>query len=383
MKGLFIHDHRFPKNESVYYHSYGFDNEFFNRYMEIFNEFGILAREINLPAKQTGTTLTVDENVEFLTISSYKKLKSKYINKKIVEKINESDYLVIRLPSILGIHAIRIAVKLNKPFIIELVGCPWDAYWNSQISKKIFAPIITLLTRKSIKNARYVVYVTDEFLQNRYPTHGKSISCSNVTIPTVEDSSLQKRLKKIRDFKKYQKIVIGTCATIDAIYKGQQYVIKAISELKRRGYKVEYQLVGGGDSSYLKDIAVKYGVEKEVKFLGKLKHEDVFNWLDEIDIYVQPSLTEGLPRSVIEAMSRGCPVFGSNAGGIPELVDKDFIFKKGSTSEICQTFMKFSVETMTNQANVNHENSKKYLKALLYKRRVDFFREFMKDCGNE
>ena len=51
--------------------------------------------------------------------------------------------------------------------------------------------------------------------------------------------------------------------------------------------------------------------------------DKVFEWLDTIDLYVQPSLTEGMPRAAIEAMSRGCPVVVSDVGGLKNLVDKN------------------------------------------------------------
>jgi glycosyltransferase involved in cell wall biosynthesis len=376
MKGLFIHDHKFPNDGKTYYHSYGFDNEFFNRYLTVFDKFNIIARKTKIPSDQIKITPSIDENIEFVTINGYGELKNKFIRKKIDNQIKDSDYLIIRLPSILGIYAIRKAVKLKKPYLIELVGCPWDAYWNQKISKKVFAPFITLLTRKGVRNANYVVYVTEKYLQNKYPTFGKSISCSNVTLPSVDESSLRNRLAKIENINSNQRIVIGTCATVDALYKGQKYVIQTIARLNSQGYKIEYQLVGGGNSGYLKNIAKKNGIESDVKFLGKLKHEDVFAWLDNIDIYVQPSLTEGLPRSVIEAMSRGCPVLGSDAGGIPELIDKDFIFRKGNVTSIYETFKRFSSDSMRDQALINHKNSKRYLKSILYKRRIEFLEDF-------
>jgi len=377
MKATFVHDHKFPKNGLTYFYSYGFDKEFFERYLNIFDEFEIIARERELSNKETTKSQTVNSSVGFLTIKGYKYLKSSVVRRKIYEKVDKSDCLIIRLPSILGLYVINIAKKMNKPYLIELVGCPWDAFWNSNMSKKIVAPVITALTRRAVHDAKYVVYVTEEFLQKRYPTIGESISCSNVTLHSVDELSLLNRIEKINELKLNKKKILGTCATVDALYKGQQYVIQAISKLKSEGYNVEYQLVGGGDPSFLKSLAEKFGVEREVKFLGEMKHEDVFDWLEEIDIYIQPSETDGLPRAVIEAMSKGCPVIGSNAGGIPELIDKEFVFSKRNVDSLCEVYKKFTPEIMKEQAIANHKSSKKYLKSILYKRREDFFRKFI------
>ena len=59
----------------------------------------------------------------------------------------------------------------------------------------------------------------------------------------------------------------------------------------------------------------------------------MFELLDECDIYLQPSLQEGLPRSVIEAMSRGCACIGAATAGIPELLESEYVVKRKSVQE--------------------------------------------------
>ena len=159
-------------------------------------------------------------------------------------------------------------------------------------------------------------------------------------------------------------------------YKGQEYVIQAIAELKKQGYDFEYRLVGGGDKSRLQSIADKFGVQDKVIFEGSMPHERVFDYLDNIDVYIQPSKTEGLPRALIEAMSRGCPCIGSNAGGIPELLDTNFIFNSGSVKELATMLANFDIEKMFDQAKRNFECSKGYAKEVIETRRYKFLKEF-------
>lgn len=382
MLGLFVHDHKFPMNDSEYYNSYGFDKEFFNRYLSIFGNLAVIGREKNIEKKDTNKLEAIDSSVDFYTIKNLKQLGNKKIREEIDQKIIDSDYLVVRLPSILGLYAIMKAKKFKKPYLIEVVGCPWDALSNKGFSKLLPAYVVTYLTKKAIYSAKYVVYVTEEFLEKRYPTKGKYIACSNVTLSEVNECDLNSRLEKIVDKNRTGKIILGTCATIDVIYKGQQDVIKAISRLKKEGYEIEYQLVGGGDPNFLENEALKYGVLEEVKFIGSLDHAEVFDWLEEIDIYVHPSKQEGLSRAIIESMSKACPVFSADAGGIHELIDEEFIFDKGSIDQICNIYKKFSINIMKEQATLNQNNSKKYLKSVLYNRRKQFFKEYISDSRN-
>ena len=62
--------------------------------------------------------------------------------------------------------------------------------------------------------------------------------------------------------------------------------------------------------------------------------QPVLNWLDDIDIYVQPSFQEGLPRALVEAMSGGRPAFASTTGGIPELLPADCLHCPGDAARL-------------------------------------------------
>jgi glycosyltransferase involved in cell wall biosynthesis len=383
MLGLFVHDHRFPRINNEYYYSYGFDEEFFKRYLSIFDKLTIIGRDSELQLTLRDKVEKISNEVTFLTFRDLKQLRHKETRTNINEKIEISDFVIIRLPSIFGLYAAWRARIKNKPYLIEVVGCPWDAIANKGLTKILPALFITYLSKKAIHSAEYVVYVTEEFLERRYPTVGKYIACSNVTLNSVDENVLEERLKRIEKIDVNDKVIIGTCATVDVIYKGQHDVIEALARLKKEGYEIEYQLVGGGNQSYLKSIAEKFGVIDQVKFIGPLKHEDVLEWLEQIDIYVHPSKQEGLSRAIIEAMSKGCPVFGADAGGIHELIDDMYIFKKGNIQEICNIFKSLSPRTMKEQATKNHNNSKKYIKQVLYKRREDFFKEFKNESKVE
>src|SRR5699024_12266879 len=105
----------------------------------------------------------------------------------------------------------------------------------------------------------------------------------------------------------------GIGGAVNVSPNGQRYIIEALGKLKKEGDKnFDYQRVGLGDQSYLKSIAKECDVIDQVKFLGSMQDDEVFNWLETIDIYTQPSRQEGLPRALIEAMSRGLPAFRAN-----------------------------------------------------------------------
>lgn len=385
MKVLFVHDGPLRKDSESNYYGLAHNNNLFNRYKTIADEVGALIRvkEINPQEKHNFSRITIND-FYVNEVPNFHSIKGVLFNKKnaellIEDSIRKADYIVVRLHSVIGLQALKYARKYNKPYIIELVGCPWDAYWNHSLKGKIFAPYMYKKVKKEVLHGKYIIYVTNQFLQNRYPTRNNQVNCSNVSLKEVNEEILEKRLMKIANSSKRKKIIIGTTAALNVRYKGQQYIIEALGKMKLQGIThYEYQLVGGGDSGYLQSIAKKFGVEDQVIFLGALPHSEIFNWLDTIDIYAQPSRQEGLPRALIEAMSRGLPAIGAKTAGIPELLDEKTIFKndKYYAEQIIKILKSFSKETMSTQAKANFKEAKNYRKNIIEKRRQRFFERF-------
>lgn len=371
---LFVHDHKFRYINGNYYSPGGLSDQALSRYTRVFGKTVVMARVIKNETDDAKYTKITNENVAI--VDGWSKNRSEF-----AREVAKADLLICRIPSVLGIRAIKLARKLKKPYLVEVVACPWDSYWNHSVKGKVAAPYMTWITKKLVKEAEYVLYVTEKFLQSRYPTDGISISCSNVALPHIGKEVLDKRMSRIKDAGR-KKMILGTAAAVDVKYKGQQYVMKALGEMKKRGIaSFEYQLVGSGDQTYLKKIAHKYNVSDQVLFIGSLPHNEVMNWLDQIDIYVQPSKQEGLPRALIEAMSRGVPAFGARTGGIPELLDEEFIFSHGRNcaKEICRILERFDDSMMIQQSRRNYHEAQKYTLDRLEKRRTEFFERFLKE----
>lgn len=293
-------------------------------------------------------------------------------DKRIIQNMEECDLVVGRVPCIIAYRLFDCAKKLRKPFFSELMGCAWDAYWNHGIAGKIIAPYMYLKMKRVVKNADYGLYVTEKFLQKRYPCKNETVSASNVKITDVSDEVFDKRVEKILKMDK-NNISLMTSAAVDVRYKGHEYVIKAIPKLKEHGINVTYYIVGGGDQTYLRKIAENCGVLDNVFFTGLLTLEEVFEHLDKSDVYIQPSLQEGLPRAMIEAMSRGCVCLGAKTAGIPELVDAECIFKRKSVSSIVKCILAIVKKDFTYYAKRNFEEAKKYKSEVLDEKRNKYF----------
>ena len=311
------------------------------------------------------------------TFKSLIRRDAKKDEKKIEQLVKRADLCVAHVPCEHSYNVIKYSKKYNKPYMTVVCGCPWDSLWNFDWRGKLLAPKAYLTLKRIQRESPFSIYVTNSFLQNRYPTKGQHIACSNVNISTGLSGILEKRLEFINNHQSGKEVYrIGTVAAIDVPYKGQEYVIRALAQLKEKGIVYEYHLVGTGSNTRLEMIAKEENVYDQVFFHGQLPHGEVLKFLDEIDIYVQPSKQEGLPRAMIEAMSRGCLCMGSRIAGIPELLEPHYLFSKGNVREISAILQDISSDNLTKQAIRNFEKAKEYDKDTLNKRRTDFLLEF-------
>lgn len=391
MKALFCYDGPMYKDENGFYHDSILNDRMFERYLKVADSLELIIRtrpiESQIAEKRMSRLSNPKISVcECPNLSSIRGLitGAVAVKKMLRERISQADLIFIRVPSVIGNYSIDMCKQLKKPYLVEVVGCPWDSYWNYSLKGKIVAPVATIMMRSRVKKAPYVLYVTNSFLQKRYPTRGKQINCSNVELMPADDTVQITRLEKISNYTSDSVLTIGTAAGLDVLYKGQQYVIEALGCLKRKGItNFRYSLIGGGSGEYLRQVARQNDVEDQVELVGLLPHDKVFAWLDSIDIYAQPSKQEGLPRSVIEAMSRGIPCIGANTAGIPELLESRYVFSNGKMeiSEICDCLMALlDKKNAVEAAKRNFAEAKSYQRDVLVKRRTEFFQEYRSVC---
>ena len=385
MTVAFFFDTFLLKKDEKYYGmtlTYDFFKE---RYLKYYDKLIVSTRCKNIEQEKgdsLGYKITEGENVKVIPIKNYNKipdsiLKRKIIKKEIEDILDKCDLAIIRMPSVIGNIACDICRKKNIKYKIEMVACPWGGYSNHKNKYgKVIAPIMFLRTRYNLKKAKEVLYVTEKFLQRRYPTKGKETSCSDVVLGKIDKEVLEIRKAKIDKKDENSIIKLFTIGSLDLKYKGQEYVIKALGKLKKEGINnFKYYLIGNGSYEYLKKIAIKNNVKDEVIFLGTIQHKEIFEKIDEMDIYIQSSLIEGLPRAILEAMSRACPAIGTNAGGIPELINEKYIFKKKDVNGLVKILKSINKFKLNEMAKYSFEKVQEFKREKLENKRRKFYCE--------
>ncbi len=103
--------------------------------------------------------------------------------------------------------------------------------------------------------------------------------------------------------------------------KGFEFALLAMHELKAQGIPFRYEIIGGGiELEKLVFMASELNIADHVHFIGKLPSTEVKERLDACDIFLLPSLSEGISNAVLEAMAMQIPVVSTTAGGMDELI---------------------------------------------------------------
>ncbi len=115
--------------------------------------------------------------------------------------------------------------------------------------------------------------------------------------------------------------IIGVISRLEKV-KGIAYLITAMPEIIDTFPELTLLIVGDGtEMENLQSQVNKLGLEQNVVFVGA--RHDVPEIFQVLDIYLLPSLSEGLPIGLLEALASACPVIASNVGGIPSVVSNE------------------------------------------------------------
>ena len=114
-------------------------------------------------------------------------------------------------------------------------------------------------------------------------------------------------------------VVVGSVGWLTTV-KGPRYLIEAVAKLKPAHPRLHLVLVGSGDlRDELGALARTLGIGRSVTFAGQ--RQDVPDCLAAMDVFVLPSLNEGMGRALVEAMAAGRPVVATRVGGIPAIIE--------------------------------------------------------------
>jgi glycosyltransferase involved in cell wall biosynthesis len=186
-------------------------------------------------------------------------------------------------------------------------------------------PVLHPVCRFIVRNADTVT-VNSTFMQQQLVDVAPSSAVKIRVIPMgVDPERLKVRAQdNVAEPLRSRQIILSVGRLID--WKGTISLINAMPAVLKNFPDAMLVIIGTGpEEANLKKRVQELGLNNDVRFMGFVKSEDLPSYYHQACVFVLPSLningrTEGLGVVLLEAMTAGCPVIGSNVGGIPDII---------------------------------------------------------------
>lgn len=229
-----------------------------------------------------------------------------------------------------GASAFLLSKIFKIPYAVFLGGS--DVPGANPIRHKKIYPFVTPIIKPVLKNAGFVS------------------ACSDALVDKVKQHLPELKIKKIpngvdTDYFKPPKskpkippvIILGVGRLM--VRKGFQYFIKAAAKIKKeRKFRFKIILLGSGEyGEKLKKISFKFSLDDKIEFVDTVPYKELRRYYQKAHIFCLPSLAEGMPLAMIEAMSCGCALLTTNVAGNQELVKQGvngYLVEAGNADEL-------------------------------------------------
>lgn len=381
--------HLYKTPDGKYYTPSIYSYEFFQRYLNIFDEVRFVAKTKYVESIDESKLLLVSgKGLEIYELPWYQGIRDMLRNiLKLIPRYQKAckgcDCYIFRVAQIESYLTYILAKKRNKPYALEVVNDP-AAFTNV---KGIFRWLNVNMLKFMIRKANGVAYVTQNYLQQLYPSRsrieGESENYFESTYSSIDlsEDDIQKEHRKFQSSTSEFKI-IHIANSIVGDLKGHKTLIKAAKIVVEKGYNISVCFVGDGVSiSEFKEYASELGIADKVHFIGRLHSKAaIMKKLNESDLLVFPSHTEGLPRIIIEAQAVGLPCLATPVGGIPELLSERYLFQPDNSEGFARMIIHLinNPDELEQMSQKNIEIARNYTLDKLTEKRNRFLKKLRK-----
>ena len=214
-----------------------------------------------------------------------------------------------------GYAAVKLGRMLGIPVIVKARGSDINLFTRTWMRRR--------MTLWTLRNSKCIVAVSRALKEKMISLgiDGERIEVVHNGLDTTRfhpSDRLACRARLGLEERPFTFLFIGYLRSLKGIFTMLQ-AFRAIPEMERRGARMI--MIGEGE---LQDEAAvrirRFGMSNQVRLVPPIKHDEVPEWIGACDCLLLPSMMEGYPNVLIEAMACGRPVIASRVGGIPEIV---------------------------------------------------------------
>ncbi len=388
MKLIIFSDHRFHLDDEGIPRSRTHCNaaNLQRRYLGAFDEVKIVAR---LAGGSDGN-FRMGEKVELVSLGDWNGctpllLRWHQVSAIIKKHLDEAAAIMLVAPGIVGNMAIRRLIRRQQPFGVEIVGNPAEAMAAGSLQHPMRSLICNYFCKQLSQVCRHAtsaIYVTNHQLQSVYPPGPDTfeLGCSDIEL---QRDAFVNAPRVVSPKSEWRLVHVGSMVQP---YKAHEVLIDALARCRSEGVRVTLALLGGGAlRPRLEEEVQQLNLGEHVKFLGHLPPgEKVREQLDNADLFVLPSRTEGLPRATLEAMARALPCISTSVGGNPELLDGTELVPPGDARALADKIKQVlsDPDRMTRLSERNLRRAQEYRYELLLERRLQAYRHLSERTEN-
>ena len=261
--------------------------------------------------------------------------------------------------------------KLKCPVVLSLRG----AHINySPLSDKVLA-------QKYMKYFPMVAgfHAVSAAISLEAQKYGADPKKNTIISPAVKSELTEKwAVEKSTQIDDELKIIsVGRCHWV----KGYTYALDAMALLKKKDVQFHYTIIAGGrDQENILYQIHDLGLNECVSFINDdLSHDEVLKKVSECDLFLLPSLEEGISNAVIEAMALGLPVISTDCGGMGEIIkngENGFLVPVRDADSMAGTIRKFIDLDKTYKINIIKNARETIIHNHLLSHQVDQFKSF-------
>ena len=189
-------------------------------------------------------------------------------------------------------------------------------------------------------------------------------------IPSVDNTENSEMIKIIS---------VGRCHWI----KGYTFALDAMVILKKEGVKFQYTIIAGGrDNENIHFQIHDLGLSKFVTFINELPHKKLIEKISISDLFLLPSIEEGISNAVLEAMALGVPIISTDCGGMVEVISNSkngFLVPVRDPKSMARAIQKFQHFEKTDKMIVIKNARETIIHNHLLNDQVDKFKSFYSD----
>lgn len=361
--------------------------DFYHRYLRIFEHLRLVCRceeEKNL--KPSRVLLRDDSNIEIVPVPMFHGPKQYLtvffaVGKALKNVTNGCDAAILRIPSTVAQRVGKQVMRYGMPYACEVVYDAEDGWRGYKGLSRIAWKQIDRQMRHICSSADGVSCVTEHYLQKHYFSK-KTEAFTEHYSSLALDRSFYGKPREYPDKKSF--VIVHVANQIgEQSAKGHRQTIDALKLLKERGIDVKIRFAGkdhfGGIEKF-QSYAKEQSVDENVEFVGFLNRQELDEFLSNADLFVMPTMAEGLPRVIIEAMSKGLPCITTPVSGNPELVDGHFLVDYYDAFSLADRVAELVHDRALYErtSKENFEKSWKYEASVLEKRRDSFYGKLLK-----